>query len=497
MELALRWLGRLVCLIALFGGANLCRGEGGKHSAYRVRVAYVIPSDRKPQADYQAKVAVLLSRIQNFYADQMEFSGFGRMTFEFEAEADGKPTVHLIHSPLTAAVFADSGHARYTTGKYWEHAFQSVIDGGFAPDAQGEVWICFAEAQEQQPDGTIRNDTCQGSGRYGNGFALCSGLELAVGGDPNLIHEDRRYGGQIIPAIGPHPLLWHVSFPAYEGDDVSSLAADFVCATAHELGHCFLLQHCYLNDETQCGNLMGNGFRGARGYFEPDKFPNEDTRLDRPSAIMLSLSPFLRRPTELIKYSAPPRITITTPPGRISLDHGVLRVTFEASEPDGPGIALATLENGRDRDNVGVVAWQEFDGKTKRVQGSLTTNNLNPGQEDTWRVTVQDTSGNVSYQTVKLTAPHFGIGPSPVIYVHHVVGKPGSPMTFRGSVRRPWRFSYLWDFGDGTKGEGPGLNHIFEKPGIYEVRLTAIDPGGRAGTISQFVCIRSNTASSR
>jgi hypothetical protein len=270
------------------------------------------------------------------------------------------------------------------------------------------------------------------------------------------------------------------------------LAADYISATAHELGHCFLLQHCYLKDATLCGNLMGNGFRGFRGYFLPDRFPTEDTRLDRPSALMLSLCPFFRKPADLTPYAAPPSITIQTPPGKVTLDHGALRVSFTASEPKGPGIAMATLENGQGRDNVGIVAWKQFDGKGKEVHATFETNEVNPGREDTWRVAVMDSSGNVAYQTVKLTAPRYGLGPHPFISVGHTRVKMGVSVTFKGTVMRPWKFWYAWDFGDGTTADTPSVDHVFAKPGVYEVRLIATDSAGRNGQISQFISVTAN-----
>jgi len=390
---------------------------------------------------------------------------------------------------MTAAVFADTGHAKYVIGKYWDHAFQSVINGGFAPDAAGQVWLCFVEAQDQLANGSIHNDSTQGTGRFGNGFTLCSGLELALGGDPDLIHDHRHYSGLTIPAIGPHPLVLHESFPAYQGDDVSSLAADYLSAVAHELGHCFLLQHCYINDATQCGNLMGNGFRGWRGYFMPGHFPSEDTRLDRPSALMLSLCPFFRKPASLAQYSPPPAIAIQAPEGRMALDHGTLRLSFSVTESKGPGIALATLENGQGRDNVGVVAWKQFDGKSKAVEATFETNAITPGQDDTWRVTVLDSIGNVAYQTVKLTAPRYGLAPNPFLAVAHTQVKAGDSVRFTGSVKRPWHFTYDWDFGDGSTAQGAAQDHVFVKPGLYDVRLTVTDPGGRIGKSSQFMSV--------
>jgi len=498
----MRFLKRSICWLAaavlLALGAEAPAASLRQHSSpYIVRIAYVIPSDRQPQADYRSKAAVMMGRIQTFYADLMERNGFGRTTFQVETAADGKPDVHLIHSKMTAAVFADTGHAKYIDGKYWDHTFQSVIDAGFAPDSHGEVWLTFVEAQEQMADGSVHNDSTQGTGRFGNGFALCTGLELALGGDPDLIHDNRPYNGLVVPAIGPNKLRYQVSFPSYQGSDVSSLAADYISATAHELGHCFLLQHCYLNDATQCGNLMGNGFRGWRGYFMPDSFPKEETRLDRPSALMLSLSPFFRKPAQLPTYSPPPVVTIQTPSGEMNLEHGTLRITFTASEPKGPGIALATLENGQGRDNVGTVAWKQFDGKSKTVTATIETNAINPALEDTWRITVLDSDGNVGYQTVKLKAPRYGVGPNPFIEIPHTQVKTGTPVSLKGYVKRPLRFEYMWDFGDGSTGGGPTAEHVYANPGVFEIRLTATDPGGRVGQISQFISVTATPATNR
>ena len=38
----------------------------------------------------------------------------------------------------------------------------------------------------------------------------------------------------------------------------------------------------------------------------------------------------------------------------------------------------------------------------------------------------------------------------------------------------------LWDFGDGTNGQGPIQNHVFSIPGSYTVRLTVHDDDGAA-----------------
>jgi hypothetical protein len=51
--------------------------------------------------------------------------------------------------------------------------------------------------------------------------------------------------------------------------------------------------------------------------------------------------------------------------------------------------------------------------------------------------------------------------------------------------------SYEWDFGDGTKGFGKTVNHIYEKPGTYKVTLTVKDVAGNYATDSIIITVQS------
>ena len=54
--------------------------------------------------------------------------------------------------------------------------------------------------------------------------------------------------------------------------------------------------------------------------------------------------------------------------------------------------------------------------------------------------------------------------------------------------------SYHWDFGDGTTGEGPTPVHVYERTGLYEVRLTVTDASGtRLNSASDTMMVRVNT----
>ena len=73
-----------------------------------VRLIYFLPSDRTPQPDIDEKMDRLIKGVQQFYADQMEAHGFGRKTFLFETDADGKAVVHRVIGQFTDAQYRSS-----------------------------------------------------------------------------------------------------------------------------------------------------------------------------------------------------------------------------------------------------------------------------------------------------------------------------------------------------------------------------------------------------
>lgn len=60
-----------------------------------VRVIYFLSKDRPPQRGISAKLNGLIKRTQRFYATQMNSHGFGRKTFTFETDMNGRAKVYL------------------------------------------------------------------------------------------------------------------------------------------------------------------------------------------------------------------------------------------------------------------------------------------------------------------------------------------------------------------------------------------------------------------
>lgn len=55
--------------------------------------------------------------------------------------------------------------------------------------------------------------------------------------------------------------------------------------------------------------------------------------------------------------------------------------------------------------------------------------------------------------------------------------------------RSPNAGKLLWDFGDGTTGEGPRLRHVFQSPGVYSVALSVTTAEGQTATAFQEILV--------
>ena len=127
-----------------------------------VKLIYFLPSDREPQSDIDEKMDRLIRDAQQFYADQMEAHRFGRKTFLFETDANGKAVVHRMIGQHTDKYYTDSPNNTGIIGEEIENQFDmsrnfylTVIDisraiivsrglsvcgiGGFWSSAQGAV----------------------------------------------------------------------------------------------------------------------------------------------------------------------------------------------------------------------------------------------------------------------------------------------------------------------------------------------------------------------
>ena len=61
-----------------------------------IKAIYFVPKNRPVQKHIPPKLSDQIKKTQEFYADQMEFHGYGRMTFEYEKDANNTPVVRQV-----------------------------------------------------------------------------------------------------------------------------------------------------------------------------------------------------------------------------------------------------------------------------------------------------------------------------------------------------------------------------------------------------------------
>ena len=74
-----------------------------------VSLIYFRPSDRPVRPNVDAEIDGLIKKTQRFFADQLEVHGFGRKTFQFEADANGNAVVHHVNGKFTEAYYRQNG----------------------------------------------------------------------------------------------------------------------------------------------------------------------------------------------------------------------------------------------------------------------------------------------------------------------------------------------------------------------------------------------------
>jgi hypothetical protein len=444
----------------------------GSALAHDIRLGYVIPSNRTAQPDAVANLQAYLPSLQQWYGEQMDRYGFGFKTFRYETLPDGiTPRVRVVNTPQTDANIRTD---------IWARTIDAATSGGLSVWTPGQVWMLFSEAHEQQADGSVIGGTALGAS-FGSG----SDPGVAMGGgtflfrsNPAMLTNNQSYAGQVVPQIGPRPLVQGVSFPSFEQSTFSSIASSAQGAMAHELGHAFGLPHDFRNDRNFHGNLMGNGFRGWRASFHPDQYSQDDAQLSYAAALVLNTSRYFN-PERVYTDNTQPTLTVQTSGSVAPAASGHLQINFNAS--DASGLSAAVLRRGG-----------EFIGEM-RLSGSgpfsFTTPFYNPGQNEQYELAVYDTQGNVRSQTVQIapTQPA-NRAPQPSISISESIVDPGELVTFDATRSTDPNHSLSlvtveWDLDfDGVYETSPSTTKTFTtgflQPGRRLIAARLTDPSG-------------------
>jgi len=469
------WLFTLA-LLSIVTSPSRAFTQSAAGPAYKVRIIYLIPSNREPQPNAEQILQRYALRAQTLYRENMARQGYSEKTFELETEADGTiPKVHVERVPQGDFQFQDPDYLTQ-----WANILNGVVAAGFTPFAPGEVLWVIPEMHEQLADGTIlpASQFVGGAGTGSAGLAAVSGDFLARM-PASFLTDDRNYQGLVIPAVGPFPLSSN-AFPFFEGSTVSSTSSSAQGAAAHELGHGFALPHDFTNDENFFGNLMGNGLRGFRGFLYPERYPDSHVDLSAATALHLNNSPFFNAPAP----SGPGPSIFILGAGTVG---GLFRFDFRAV---GGALAGAVL-----RRNGNAVASVPLSGTT--ATATISTYDYEPGITDTWELVVYDSQWQTyTVGRISTFAPVTGINRAPFtsIRVSKSALVPGEPVALdAGRSFDPdgdrSQLQVEWDLnGDGTFDTAPSvakiLNISFAVPGTYQITARLTDVKGDSSVSS-------------
>lgn len=247
---------------------------------YAVRAVYINPEDRREWLELQERVQMVLEDLQYFFADEMRRHGYLAKTFAIANDASGRLKCDRIHSPVSSAEFNVNPVERCK-----HEAYKNGLR------RQNDLVVYIYEGYDIH-DGRFVNIGARGWNWRERYEVFISALHLKMA-RREWLTKQTGYDGHVFEWISAEPMSTGMLSWNGTGLALADVAGKAYGVLAHEMGHCFGLSHDFRDDVNRRGNLMGNGFRGMRGYFFPDATA-DFCRLTRHDTELLNVSAYFK-----------------------------------------------------------------------------------------------------------------------------------------------------------------------------------------------------------
>ena len=107
---------------------------------YKVRLAYFVPSDRKPVPRYEEKIRVVMQFVAELYRVDLQAKGYKISGLSFESKGN-RPVVHLVRGTKAAGYY--NGAPNFDTQQQWKRILAEVPDTLAVPSR--DLLVIFAE----------------------------------------------------------------------------------------------------------------------------------------------------------------------------------------------------------------------------------------------------------------------------------------------------------------------------------------------------------------
>jgi hypothetical protein len=316
-------------------------------SSHRVRLAYFVPRDRRPVANYEAKIRVVMSIVAELYRHDLESKGYRTSGLTFEVLKE-----QLVIVPVRGerdASYYNNAPA-YDADEQFRRLSPEIRQR--VGDPQRQVIVVFAETYDEGASDVLWPGVLARGG-YNNangGLAVFSSHLLRDEFAAPTIEEQRRLFFDRTPIPGRKAWGHAINSPRCE------FIEDGIGAVAHELGHALGLPHDRRDDTRE---IMGNGFRNLRWNFEPNS-PRRVGFSDENAALLMS-SRYLAPDLDL-RDNQPPRIEAM----QVARGAGGWTVSIKAS--DNLGLRAVVFI---DREAGSIVGGRRLSGKMQTFQENL------------------------------------------------------------------------------------------------------------------------------
>ena len=347
-----------------------------------LRLAYFVPTDRQPVADYEKRIRVVMHFVSELYRQELNARGIASSGLAFESK-NGVPIVHRIQGKHASAVYNKAPN--YDPHNQWS-MLQREIPASVGTPSKNLI-ILFTEtydsgpAKFEWPGGVALGARFSADG----GFGLFSAWVLRPELCATTIEKQREWLFDATPIQG-RTALGHggQNSPRFE------FIEDGIGAVAHELGHALGLPHDQRKGDI---DIMGNGFRNMRRNFEPNPQRARSAQFSDDNARLLLSSRFIAKDLKLTdatparaqwKWTIPPKV-------------GSTKVAFEMVAEDDEGLRAVTFFAPAEDS---VVGGRALNGKRETFRTELPLRPLSAGAFRL-QALISDVGGNIAVVEMK------------------------------------------------------------------------------------------------